>query len=52
MQIRLLDMLADQACVQLSRLICRYAPKYVKEYVDASIVGDSLHVAEFWVDMR
>lgn len=29
-----------------------YAPKYVKEYVDASIVEDSLHVAEFWVDMR
>ncbi len=45
-------MLADQVYIKFSVLICRYAPKYVKEYVDASIVGDELHVAEFWVDMR
>ncbi len=52
MQKGFLDMLADQASAKVSVLICRYAPKYVQEYVDASIVGDSLHVAEFWVDMR
>lgn len=31
---------------------CRYAPKYVKEYVSATNLGESLHLAEFWVDMR
>lgn len=31
---------------------CRYAPKYVKEYVGATNLGESLHLAEFWVDMR
>ncbi len=52
MQKGLLDMLANQANTNISVLMCSYAPKYVKEYVDASIVGDALHVAEFWVDMR
>ena len=44
---------------------CRYAPKYVEEYVGATNSGkyveeyvgatnsgESLHLAEFWVDMR
>ena len=33
-------------------LPCRYAPKYVKEYVDETIGSGELHLAEFWVDMR
>lgn len=31
---------------------CRYAPRYAKEYVDATNLDGSLHLAEFWVDMR
>ncbi|KAL3134045.1 Alpha-amylase A type-1/2 [Trebouxia sp. C0010 RCD-2024] len=29
-----------------------YAPKYVKEYIDAVSLGEALHLGEFWVDMR
>lgn len=33
-------------------LWCRYLPRYVREYTQASIPEEALHLAEFWVDMR
>ena len=38
--------------MMMTWLCRRYAPKYVKEYVDAVSLGEALHLGEFWVDMR
>lgn len=38
--------------MMMAWLCCRYAPKYVKEYVDAVSLDEALHLGEFWVDMR
>ena len=49
------DVFAQTSCpvkVTMTWFNCRYAPEYVKGYVDATNLGESLHLAEFWVDMR